>query len=51
VYLITVTFGIILAAAIYGRFFVAEIRSAETKLTFQAWQLQQLIPPESDPQR
>jgi serine/threonine-protein kinase len=48
VYLIVVTFGVIAAAAIYGRLFVGEIRSAETQLTFQAWQLQQLIPPESE---
>ncbi|HEY5927169.1 MAG TPA: protein kinase [Kofleriaceae bacterium] len=48
VYLVTVTFGILAAAAIYGRLFVAEIRNAEARLTFQAWQLQQLIPPDHE---
>jgi len=46
VYQFMVTLGIIFAAAIYGRLFVGEIRRAESQLTFQAWQLQQLIPPE-----
>jgi serine/threonine-protein kinase len=46
VYVITVSLGIVGAAAIYGRMFVREIRDAEARLTFQAWQLQQLIPPD-----
>jgi hypothetical protein len=40
--------GVVIAASIYSRLFVSEIRLAETQLTFQAWQLQQLIPPESE---
>jgi eukaryotic-like serine/threonine-protein kinase len=48
VYLITITMGVVIAASIYSRLFVSEIRRAETQLTFQAWQLQQLIPPESE---
>jgi serine/threonine-protein kinase len=45
VYVVTCTFGVLAAASIYGRFFVNEIRKAEAQLTFQAWQLQQLLPP------
>jgi hypothetical protein len=45
VYVFTCTFGVIAAASIYGRLFVNEIRKAEAQLTFQAWQLQQLLPP------
>jgi eukaryotic-like serine/threonine-protein kinase len=44
-YMLFGTWGVIAAASIYGRLFVNEIRDAETKLTFQAWQLQQLVPP------
>jgi hypothetical protein len=45
IYVVTCTFGVIAAASIYGRLFVNEIRKAEAQLTFQAWQLQQLLPP------
>jgi serine/threonine-protein kinase len=39
-------FGAIGAAVIYGRLYITELRRAEHKLSFQAWQLQQLVPPE-----
>ncbi|HUS31771.1 MAG TPA: serine/threonine-protein kinase [Kofleriaceae bacterium] len=45
IYATFATFGVIAASSIYGRLFVSEIRQAEAKLTFQAWQLQQLLPP------
>jgi len=40
------TFGGLAAAVIYGRVYINELRRAEHKLSFQAWQLQQLVPPE-----
>ncbi|HEY5926079.1 MAG TPA: protein kinase [Kofleriaceae bacterium] len=40
------TFGALAAAVIYGRLYINELRRAEHKLSFQAWQLQQLVPPE-----
>lgn len=45
IYIVTCTFGVIAAASIYGRLYVNEIRKAEAQMTFQAWQLQQLLPP------
>jgi len=41
------TFAGIAAAVLYARLYVGELRRAEHRLTFQAWQLRQLIPPES----
>jgi serine/threonine-protein kinase len=46
VVMVVSTFGAIAAAVIYGRNMVDELRRAEHRLSFQAWQLQQLIPPE-----
>ena len=40
------TFGTIGVAVFYGRLYINELRHAEHKLSFQAWQLQQLVPPE-----
>jgi hypothetical protein len=42
--LIASTFGGIAIALLYGRLYVNELRRAEHKLNFQAWQLQQLLP-------
>ncbi|HEY5926078.1 MAG TPA: serine/threonine-protein kinase [Kofleriaceae bacterium] len=44
--LVLATFGAISTAVLYGRLYVQALRRAEHKLSFQAWQLQQLIPPE-----
>ncbi|HEX5058809.1 MAG TPA: serine/threonine-protein kinase [Kofleriaceae bacterium] len=44
--MVLTTFGAIGAAVIWGRLFINELRRAEHKLSFQAWQLQQLVPPE-----
>jgi hypothetical protein len=38
--------GAISVGMLYGRLYINELRRAEHKLAFQAWQLQQLIPPE-----
>jgi serine/threonine-protein kinase len=40
------TFGAIGVAVIYGRLYVKELQRAEHRVSFQAWQLQQLVPPE-----
>ena len=40
------TFGALAAAVIYGKLYINELRRAEHKLSFQAWQLQQLVPPD-----
>ncbi|HEY5926081.1 MAG TPA: protein kinase [Kofleriaceae bacterium] len=40
------TFGAVGVALIYGRLYMNELRRAEHRLSFQAWQLQQLVPPE-----
>jgi serine/threonine-protein kinase len=39
-------FGAIGVALIFGRLYVNELRRAEHRVSFQAWQLQQLVPPE-----
>jgi eukaryotic-like serine/threonine-protein kinase len=44
-YVIFGTWGAAVAAVLFGRLFVDEIRRAESQLAFQAWQLQQLVPP------
>jgi eukaryotic-like serine/threonine-protein kinase len=40
------TIGAVGVAIFYGRLYINELRRAEHRLSFQAWQLQQLIPPE-----
>ena len=46
VYLVLSCAGAFGAAVLYGRMYVNELRRAERQLTFHAWQLQQLLPPE-----
>ena len=45
--LVLATLGGIACAVLFGRLYVSELRRAEHRLTFHAWQLRQLIPPES----
>ena len=40
------TFGVVGVGLIYSRFYVNELRRADHRISFQAWQLQQLVPPE-----
>jgi serine/threonine-protein kinase len=42
--LVLTTIGVVAAAVLFGRVYAAEIRRAEERLTFHAWQLQQLTP-------
>jgi len=42
--LMLTTIGVVSAAVLFGRVYAAEIRRAEERLTFHAWQLQQLTP-------
>jgi len=39
--------GAVIGAVLFGRLYADEIGRAEERLTFHAWQLQQLLPPES----
>ena len=43
--IILATFGALAAAVIYGKMYVNEMWRAEHRLSFQAWQLQQLVSP------
>jgi len=43
--LIAGTAGVVGAAVIFGRIYANAIRRAEERLTFHAWQLQQLLTP------
>jgi serine/threonine-protein kinase len=43
--LIVGTAGVVGAAVMFGRMYATVIRRAEERLTFHAWQLQQLLPP------
>jgi hypothetical protein len=45
--LIVGTTGVVGGAVIFGRMYAAAIRRAEERLTFHAWQLQQLLTPQS----
>jgi len=44
--IIASTSGALSAAVIYGRLYTNELRRAEERVHFQAWQLQQLVPPQ-----
>ncbi|HEX7704765.1 MAG TPA: hypothetical protein VF403_28685, partial [Kofleriaceae bacterium] len=44
--IVIATCGAMGVAVLFGRLYINELRRAEERLHFQAWQLQQLLPPE-----
>src|SRR5262249_44555696 len=46
--LVLTTIGVVAFAVLFGRVYAQEIRRVEERLTFQAWQVRQLVPSRRD---